>query len=162
MKKRIISLPYNRELPALFVRNDGEEAVVVILGLEEKQPIGLFYWNGEGALSVPDYVTECTVTKRWSEQGNTRFDFSFFDEKGYRVHIEGLNRAFNNEYANYARLTGALLLAGVELRDVIREIEGLSVDEKWRSTVIRALREGREWILQRTEGPQLPLFSNEE
>ena len=151
-----VSIPIGREIPAVFVRENGTQGVVVLMDYQREQPVGIFFWDGENAVPIPEYVKEVFVRKRRNEKDDSHvFDFCFYDQKGYRVRIEGLSRAFYNEFTNYAKLLSAMLLGGFNTQEAIHEVENLEVQASWKKTIISALQQAQKIIDNKVKGPEI-------
>ncbi len=146
MKKKI-SLPYGEEFPSYLYRfNDGSNlSVVVMLGKE--RPLGFFFGElSDIFLHISDYVTHCLVVKNKDDEGKARFDFIFIDKDNYRKTIEGLSRAFNNEYTNYAKLVSGYFRFGVDTPQVCEIIQGLDLPQSFIQSLQSALTRAQEEI----------------
>ena len=95
---------------------------------------------------VPTHVEEGVIIKvpGGGEEGKSRYDFRYTDQYGYVNTLGGLNRVFNKEFWNYARLTSLLLRKGIPLLEVIDNIEKMEFSNRslnsWQAGIIRSLK----------------------
>lgn len=130
------------EADIIHFNNKGEKWVGV-LGLVQDRPIEIFTgkWNN---FMIPMSIEKGFVIKT-KENGSTRYDFQYIDSDGYKCTMEGLNRAFNREYHNYARLISGVLRQGMPLIYVYELIDGLRLEDgdsitDWKSGVKRLIK----------------------
>ena len=130
------------ECDVIHFSNKGEKWVGV-LGLVKDRPIEIFTGKWDSFM-IPALIEKGFVIKV-KENGNTRYDFQYVDADGYKCTMEGLNRAFNREYHNYARLISGVLRQGMPLIYVYELIDGLKLEDgdsitDWKSGVKRLIK----------------------
>ena len=129
----------------------------------EKYPYELFTGLAESFV-IPNFVEhgEIVRNKEKVKRGGkevirTRYDFEYEDKDGYKVIMQGLNRAFDRELWNTSKLISALLRHRLHLPSVLNIIDSLnmSFDGKqessfgtWKSGVRRILKK---WIKDSVE-----------
>ena len=123
--------------------NHDSEKWIAVVGILYDRPYEIFTGKADG-FYLPEYVDSGWVIKNRLENGEKRYDFSFFDRDGYRVTIEGLSRSFHKEYWNYAKLISGVLRHGMPLPSVVDVIEDLNMDSDrlhtWKNGVVRTLK----------------------
>ena len=135
-----------KELVAEIVRfKNNSEDWVAFVGTKDGQPYEIFTGKTEDdRLPIPKSVERGVIVKFKDENGNKQYDFHYNDKDGYEIIIRGLNRCFNPEFWNYAKMISALLRHGIPIENVINIISGLNFREEsinsWRNGVIRALK----------------------
>lgn len=130
------------EADIIHFNNKGEKWVGV-LGLVEDRPIEIFTGKWDNFM-IPMSIEKGFVIKI-KENNRTRYDFQYIDSDGYKCTMEGLNRAFNREYHNYARLISGVLRQGMPLIYVYELIDGLRLEDgdsitDWKSGVKRLIK----------------------
>jgi ribonucleoside-diphosphate reductase alpha chain len=133
-----------KDLESTIIRfNNDSEKWIAVVGILYDRPYEIFTGKAEG-FYLPEYVEKGWVIKNRLENGEKRYDFSFFDRDGYKVTIEGLSRSFHKEYWNYAKLISGVLRHGMPLPSVVDVIEDLNLDSNrlhtWKNGVVRALK----------------------
>lgn len=122
--------------------NNKGEKWIGFLGLLNDRPYEIFTGKSE-SFNIPSYV-ESGFIIRIKEDGHSRYDFQYIDSDGYKVTMEALNRAFNMEYWNYAKLLSALLRHGMPLFYVLELLTNLKMDEdninSWKTGVRRLIK----------------------
>lgn len=121
---------------------------------DEKYPYELFTGFVE-SFPIPIYVESGTII-RVKENGRTRYDFEYIDREGYKMLMQGLNRAFNREFWNTSKMVSALLRHKIHLPSVINIIDSLDMAVSgeelsfgtWKSGVKRIIKK---WIKDSTE-----------
>lgn len=125
-----------------FMNN--EEKWIAVVGLLNGQPYEIFTGRAEDSFSILSTVKKGWVIKSKTEEGQSRYDFSYLDRQGYRITIEGLSRTFNKEYWNYAKLISGILRHGMPIEYVVDVISNLQLNEdllnNWKNGVSRALK----------------------
>ncbi|MBI4930364.1 MAG: adenosylcobalamin-dependent ribonucleoside-diphosphate reductase [Bacteroidetes bacterium] len=120
------------------------EKWIAVVGIMNGRPYEVFTGKVEDSIFIPSWVEKGWVIKNVCEDGKKRYDFQFMDKEGYRCTIEGLSRAFNKEFWNYAKLISGVLRHGMPLPHVVNLIENLHFISDnintWKSGVIRALK----------------------
>ena len=136
-----------KELRAEVVRfRNNNEAWVALVGLrEDGTPYEVFTGKSdEERMPMPKSVTHGVIIKNRFEDGTKSYDFKYQDCDGYPITISGLNRCFNPEFWNYAKMISAMLRHGIPIENVCDIIGGLNFREEtinsWKNGVIRALK----------------------
>lgn len=133
-------------LEAEIVRfKNSSEDWVAFVGMKDGSPYEIFTGKTEAdRLPIPKSVERGVIVKLKDDNGKKQYDFRYNDKDGYEVIIRGLNRCFNPEFWNYAKMISALLRHGIPLENVINIISGLNFREEsinsWKNGVIRALK----------------------
>jgi len=130
------------ECDVIHFNNKGEKWVGV-LGLVQDRPIEIFTGKWDSFM-IPFSIEKGFVIKV-KDNGKTRYDFQYVDADGYKCTMEGLNRAFNREYHNYARLISGVLRQGMPLIYVYELVDGLKLEDgdsitDWKSGVKRLIK----------------------
>ncbi|HTN37218.1 MAG TPA: adenosylcobalamin-dependent ribonucleoside-diphosphate reductase [Arachidicoccus sp.] len=140
-----ISRPEMLEAEVVHFQNNREKWIAFI-GLIDNRPYEIFTGisdDDEGIL-LPRWVTKGKIIKARLADGNSRYDFQFENQRGYKTTIEGLSYKFNPEYWNYAKLISGTLRHGLPIENVVDLINGiqLNVDSinTWKNGVARALK----------------------
>ena len=141
--KKVQERPEIIECKVMRFRNEKKNWVAFI-GIIEGRPYEIFTGvNDIDAFPIPSAITDGHIIKVTKEGEPSRYDFRYVDNYGYTNTLGGLNRIFNKEYWNYARLTSALLREDIEMEDLIHIIFKLEFKNKsmntWQAGVIRAL-----------------------
>lgn len=126
----------------------------------EKFPYELFTGLSE-SFPLPNYVErgEIIKIKQKDDNGIThkRYDFEYTDRDGYKVTMQGLNRAFNREFWNYSKMVSAFLRHKLHLPSVLNIVDGMNMSDNdedeltfgtWKAGVKRILKK---WIKDSTE-----------
>jgi len=140
---------------------NNKEKWVGFLGIYEdvksgnKYPYELFTGLAESFI-IPNYVEhgEVIKIKEKDKDGvvHKRYDFEYEDKDGYKVTMQGLNRAFNREFWNYSKMVSAFLRHKIHLPSVLNIVDGMNMavngeDElifgTWKAGVKRILKK---WI----------------
>lgn len=143
--------PRPKKLECEVVRfTNNKEKWVGFLGLMtddkgQKYPYELF----TGVLEeffIPASVEKGEIVKHKAEGEKSRYDFVYVDKDGYKVTMEGLNRAFDREFWNTSKLISAFLRHRIHLPSVINLIDSLQLESDtaafgtWRSGVKRIIK----------------------
>ena len=84
------------------------------------------------------------IVKEVNNDGTKRYDFQFFNKRGYKMTIEGLSERFNPEYWNYAKLISGVLRYRMPIEHVIKLVSQLQLTSEsintWKVGVERALK----------------------
>ena len=133
------------EADVIRFKNKGEDWIG-FTGLDKKgRPYEVFTGLAESFI-VPKYVEKGKIKKikGGDKDGNSRYDFIFTDKDGYEMTIPALNRAFNPEYWNIAKMTSAVLRHGMPIVSAIALLESLKLDGEylgtWKAGVKRMLK----------------------
>lgn len=78
----------------------------------------------EESFVIPSYVDKGVIMKTKNENGNNEFSLIYKDKDGYKVTVEGLHRAFKEEYWNANKALSALLRHQVHLPTIINLVDG--------------------------------------
>ena len=74
----------------------------------------------------------------------SKYDFVFTDKNGEEVVVENLNKSFDPEYWNYAKLVSGILRHGMPLTHVIDLIYSLDLHAEslnnWKNGVVRMIK----------------------
>ena len=130
------------ECDVIHFSNKGEKWVGV-LGSVKDRPIEIFTGKWDSFM-IPSTI-EKGFTIKVKDNDKSRYDFQYIDADGYRCTMEGLNRAFNREYHNYARLLSGVLRQGMpliyvyELVDTLKLEDGDSITD-WKTGVKRLIK----------------------
>jgi len=130
------------ECDVIHFSNKGEKWVG-ILGMVKDRPIEIFTGKWD-SFTIPTTI-EKGFTIKVKDNGKSRYDFQYIDADGYKCTMEGLNRAFNREYHNYARLISGVLRQGMPLIYVYELIDDLKLEDgdsitDWKSGVKRLIK----------------------
>lgn len=118
---------------------------IAFIGLVDEKPYEIFTGlsDDDDGILIPRWVTRGYIIKNKESDGNTRYDFQFQNQRGYKTTIEGLSYKFNPEYWNYAKLISSTLRHGMPIEKVVELIGSLQLDESintWKNGVARALK----------------------
>ncbi len=124
---------------------NGMDEWIAFVGMVDGNPYEIFTGMvDEDVLNVPKKITRGIIIKNKTKEGKTRYDFQYTDKHGYNTTFEGLNRLFNKEYWNYAKLISGVLRHGMPIVDIVTLISKLQLDSdainSWKSGVERALK----------------------
>ncbi|TAL57380.1 MAG: adenosylcobalamin-dependent ribonucleoside-diphosphate reductase [Bacteroidetes bacterium] len=135
--------PKSLEADVIRFLNHNEKWIAVV-GIMNGRPYEVFTGKAEDSFFIPAWAEKGWVIKNVGEGGKKRYDFQFMDKEGYRITIEGLSRAFNKEFWNYAKLISGVLRHGMPLPHVVNMIENLHFISDnintWKNGVIRGLK----------------------
>lgn len=144
-----VSFPTKRPqvLEADVVRfQNNKEKWIAFIGKIEDQPYEIFTGlaDDEDGILIPRWVNEGFIIKNRDEKGNTRYDFQYVNQRGYKTTIEGLSYRFDPEFWNYAKLISGTLRHGMKIENVVDLINSLQLDNEsintWKNGVARALK----------------------
>jgi len=124
---------------------NGVDEWIAFVGLVDGNPYEIFTGMvDEDVLNVPKKITRGIIIKNKTKEGKTRYDFQYTDKHGYNTTFEGLNRLFNKEYWNYAKLISGVLRHGMPIVEIVTLISKLQLDSEainsWKAGVERALK----------------------
>ena len=146
-EKPAVNLKRPKELHAEVIRfRNNNEAWVALVGLRaDGTPYEVFTGKSdEERMPMPKSVTHGVIIKNRFEDGTKSYDFKYEDCDGYPIIISGLNRCFNPEFWNYAKMISAMLRHGIPIENVCDIVGGLNFREEtinsWKNGVIRALK----------------------
>ncbi|MBR0055256.1 MAG: adenosylcobalamin-dependent ribonucleoside-diphosphate reductase [Bacteroidales bacterium] len=136
-----------RELKADVIRfRNNNEAWVAFVGLRsDGHPYEIFTGKmDDDHLLLPKWVEKGSIIKNMREDGTRSYDFQYVDKDGYKSSIGGLDRCFDPEFWNYARMISALIRNNIPIDNIVSIISGLTFSEdsinSWKNGVIRALK----------------------
>lgn len=118
---------------------------IAFIGLVDNKPYEIFTGlsDDEDGILLPRWVNEGVIIKNKENDGTSRYDFQYKNQRGYKTTIEGLSYKFNPEYWNYAKLISGTLRHGMPIENVVDLIGSLDLDEAintWKNGVARALK----------------------
>lgn len=136
--------PKELQADVIHFKNNSEDWVAYI-GIYDGQPYEIFTGKtGEESFQLPKWVEHGIIIKNRHEDGTKSYDFKYYDKAGYEVRLCGLDRCFDQEFWNYAKMTSALLRNGIPVTNVVNIISGLNFRQEsinsWRNGVCRALK----------------------
>lgn len=143
------SFPIKRPqaLEADVVRfQNNKEKWIAFIGKIDDQPYEIFTGlaDDEDGILIPRWVNEGMIIKNKEENGNTRYDFQYMNQRGYKTTIEGLSYRFDPVFWNYAKLISGTLRHGMKIENVVELINSLQLDNEsintWKNGVARALK----------------------
>ena len=137
--------PKMLEADVVRIMNNKEQWIAFV-GMLGGHPYEIFTGIvDEDILYIPKSIKKGFIIKNKAEDGTTRYDFQFVDKQGYKATFEGLNRLFNKEYWNYARLISGVLRHRMPIESVVNLVSSLHLDNdsisSWRSGVERTLKQ---------------------
>lgn len=125
---------------------NNKEKWIAFIGLIEDQPYEIFTGlaDDEDGILIPRWVNEGRIIKNKDENGNTRYDFQYMNQRGYKTTIEGLSHKFDPEFWNYAKLISSTLRHGMPIENAVDLINSLQLNNEsintWKNGVARALK----------------------
>lgn len=125
---------------------NNREKWIAFVGTIDDRPYEIFTGlaDDEDGILLPRWVNEGFIIKNRDEKGNSRYDFQYVNQRGYKTTIEGLSYRFNPEFWNYAKLISGTLRHGMKIENVLELISGLQLDNEsintWKNGVARALK----------------------
>ncbi|WP_177765560.1 adenosylcobalamin-dependent ribonucleoside-diphosphate reductase [Flavobacterium sp. I3-2] len=125
---------------------NNKEKWIAFIGKIDDQPYEIFTGlaDDEDGILIPRWVNEGFIIKNRDEKGNSRYDFQYINQRGYKTTIEGLSHRFNPEFWNYAKLISGTLRHGMAIDNVVELINSLQLDNEsintWKNGVARALK----------------------
>ncbi len=149
-KKEEAPMPITRrptELEADVVRfQNNKEKWIAFIGLHEGLPYEIFTGiaDDEEGIILPKSVTHGKIVKNVDKDGNSRYDFTFTNKRGFKTTVEGLSYKFDKEYWNYAKLISGVLRHKMPLDHVVDLVTGLQLNDEnintWTNGVARSLK----------------------
>ena len=132
------------EAEVVRFKNNNQDWIAFV-GLMDGHPYEIFTGLvDEDVLYIPKSVKKGIIIKTKNEDGTKRYDFEYKDKHGYPARFAGLNRLFDKEYWNYAKLISGVLRHGMPIPDVVNLISSLQLDSEsinsWKAGVERALK----------------------
>src|SRR5690554_4253475 len=137
--------PQSLEADVVRFQNNKEKWIAFIGKIEDK-PYEIFTGlaDDEDGILLPRWVENGFIIKNKDEKGNSRYDFQYANQRGYKTTIEGLSYRFNPEFWNYAKMISGTLRHGMEIENVVELINSLQLDNEsintWKNGVARALK----------------------
>lgn len=120
--------------------NRGEKWIGFV-GILEGRPYEIF--SGPAVMDLPTNIESGKTKKSKTEEGS-KYDFIYFDKEGVEHSINDLNKTFNKEYWNYAKLISGVLRHGMPLPYVVELISSLNLDDEvlttWKGGVARMIK----------------------
>lgn len=134
-------------LQANVVRfQNNREKWIAFIGLIDDRPYEIFTGlaDDEDGILIPRWVNEGLIIKNKDEEGNSRYDFQYENQRGYKTTIEGLSHKFDPEFWNYAKLISSTLRYGMPIEKAVDLTNSLQLDNEsintWKNGVARALK----------------------
>lgn len=149
VEKNDLDFPTKRPhlLQADVVRfQNNKEKWIAFVGTIDDKPYEIFTGlaDDEDGILLPRWVDDGFIIKSKDDKGNSRYDFQYINQRGYKTTIEGLSYRFNPEFWNYAKFISGTLRHGMKIENVIELINGLQLDNEsintWKNGVARALK----------------------
>lgn len=136
--------PRPKELECDVVRfQNNHEKWIAFVGKLHEKPYEIFLGKAEDFF-LPPYVENGIIVKEKKGNEMSRYDFRYIDKGGYEVIMQGLSRAGNKEYWNYAKLISGILRHGMPIQYVVDLVQNLNVEEDnintWKNGIVRALK----------------------
>ncbi|WCM43481.1 adenosylcobalamin-dependent ribonucleoside-diphosphate reductase [Flavobacterium sp. CBA20B-1] len=144
-----VSFPTKRPqiLEADVVRfQNNKEKWIAFIGKIDNHPYEIFTGlaDDEDGILIPRWVNNGFIIKNRDENGNSRYDFQYVNQRGYKTTIEGLSYRFDPVFWNYAKLISGTLRHGMKIENVVDLINSLQLDNEsintWKNGVARALK----------------------
>ncbi len=134
-------------LEADIVRfQNNKEKWIAFIGLIDGRPYEIFTGlaDDEDGILLPRSVTGGWIIKNRDENGVSRYDFQYCNNRGYKTTIEGLSFKFNPIFWNYAKLISSVLRHSMPIQKIVELITSLQFDVEsintWKNGVARALK----------------------
>ena len=134
-------------LEADIVRfQNNKEKWIAFIGLIDGKPYEIFTGlaDDEDGILLPRSVTNGWIIKNRDENGVSRYDFQYCNNRGYKTTIEGLSFKFNPIFWNYAKLISSVLRHSMPIQKIVELISSLQFDVEsintWKNGVARALK----------------------
>ncbi len=125
---------------------NNKEKWIAFIGQIDERPYEIFtgFADDEDGILIPRWVNEGLIIKNKDEDGNSRYDFQYKNQRGYKTTIEGLSHKFDPEFWNYAKLISSTLRHGMPIEKAVDLINSLQLDNEsintWKNGVARALK----------------------
>lgn len=125
---------------------NNREKWIAFIGLIDGRPYEIFTGlaDDEDGILIPRWVNEGLIIKNKDEEGNSRYDFCYQNQRGYKTTIEGLSHKFDPEFWNYAKLISSTLRYGMPIEKAVDLTNSLQLDNEsintWKNGVARALK----------------------
>ncbi len=134
-------------LEADIVRfQNNKEKWIAFIGLIDGKPYEIFTGlaDDEEGILLPRSITGGWIIKNRDENGISRYDFQYVNNRGYKTTIEGLSFKFNPIFWNYAKLISSVLRHSMPIQKIVELITSLQFDVEsintWKNGVARALK----------------------
>lgn len=134
-------------LEADIVRfQNNKEKWIAFIGLIDGKPYEIFTGlaDDEDGILLPRSITSGWIIKNRDENGVSRYDFQYRNNRGYKTTIEGLSFKFNPIFWNYAKLISSVLRHSMPIQKVVELVTSLQFDVEsintWKNGVARALK----------------------
>lgn len=122
--------------------NKGEKWIAIV-GLMDGRPYEIFTGR-EDSFKVPKSADKGVVRRTKDDDSETRYDFIINHKTDDVMIVEGLSKAFNIDYHNYARMISGILRHGMPIPYVVDLVESLRLDEEalttWKAGVVRSIK----------------------
>jgi ribonucleoside-diphosphate reductase alpha chain len=123
--------------------NKGEKWIGFV-GLLDNEPYEIFTGKAED-ITIPTYIEKGKIKKikNGDIDGRSRYDLHIIDKSNHEIIIQALNRTFNAEFWNIAKMISAVLRHGMPLNSVIKLIDSLIMEDHistWKSGVKRIIK----------------------
>ncbi|WKW47536.1 adenosylcobalamin-dependent ribonucleoside-diphosphate reductase [Myroides sp. JBRI-B21084] len=125
---------------------NNKEKWIAFIGKIDDRPYEIFTGlaDDEDGILLPRWVNDGFIIKNRDEKGNSRYDFQYVNQRGYKTTIEGLSYRFDPVFWNYAKLISGTLRHGMKIENVVDLINSLQLDNEsintWKNGVARALK----------------------
>ncbi|HSP40756.1 MAG TPA: adenosylcobalamin-dependent ribonucleoside-diphosphate reductase [Gillisia sp.] len=125
---------------------NNREKWIAFIGLIDDRPYEIFTGlaDDEDGILIPRWVNEGVIIKNKDEEGNSRYDFCYQNQRGYKTTIEGLSHKFDPEFWNYEKLISSTLRYGMPIEKDVDLTNSLQLDNEsintWKNGVARALK----------------------
>ena len=122
--------------------NRGEKWIAIV-GLMDGRPYEIFTGQ-EDSFKVPKSADNGVVRRMKDDGQETRYDFIIGHKTDDVMIVEGLSKAFNVDYHNYARMISGILRHGMPIPYVVDLVESLRLDDEtlttWKAGVVRSIK----------------------
>jgi len=121
------------------------EKWIAVVGIKDNKPYEIF--TGElsnGISELPISIINCEVIKNKDEKGNKSYDIEYIDSEGNKKIIIGLNRCFNPEFWNLAKMISGLMRQGMPPLYIYELVNSLNLADEhlntWKNGVARTIK----------------------
>ena len=103
---------------------NNKEKWIAFIGLIDGRPYEVFTGlaDDEDGILIPRWANKGVIIKNRNEDGSSRYDFQYKNQRGYKTTIEGLSHKFDPEYWNYAKLISSTLRYGMPIDKIVRRL----------------------------------------
>lgn len=126
---------------------NGGEKWIGFVGILEERPYEIFTGNIEEfplPLNIERGKIKRSKVIRKNGDSVSKYDFLFIDKDGEEVIVENLNKSFDSEYWNYAKMISGILRHGMPLSYVVDLISNLNLKGEslntWKTGVTRMIK----------------------